>query len=245
MQDIGLVLYSLEKNIINSNNNCHIIIPASGIGTRFDANIPKQYFTLANGASILDIIIEKLLASNIFLNFIIVINANDNYFINSKFYQHPQITTIIGDKERFLSVKKGIDYLSTIIDKNDFIAVHDAVRPLVDIDDINNLLNVIKNHEVGGLLAIKAENTIKFKNNKTITTLDRNKIYQAQTPQIYRANILITAINNIVNNNLSVTDEAQAVELLGFNSVIVAGKKNNIKITTKDDLKLANFYLNL
>jgi 2-C-methyl-D-erythritol 4-phosphate cytidylyltransferase len=75
------------------------------------------------------------------------------------------------------------------------------------------------------------------------STLDRSKLWQAQTPQMYRFGVLSKALNNVVKNNLMITDEASSIEHLGLESVLVSASKSNLKITTPEDLDLANFYL--
>jgi 2-C-methyl-D-erythritol 4-phosphate cytidylyltransferase len=74
-------------------------------------------------------------------------------------------------------------------------------------------------------------------------TLDRSTLWQAQTPQMYRFGVLFKALNNVIENNLSITDEAGSIEHLGLQSVLVLASKSNLKITTPEDLDLANFYL--
>ncbi|MBT6655954.1 MAG: 2-C-methyl-D-erythritol 4-phosphate cytidylyltransferase, partial [Candidatus Thioglobus sp.] len=75
------------------------------------------------------------------------------------------------------------------------------------------------------------------------TTLDRSKLWQAQTPQMYRFGVLSKSLEKVIKDNLNITDEASAIELLELESVIIPSSKSNIKITTPEDLKLANFYL--
>ena len=122
--------------------------------------------------------------------------------------------------------------------------VHDAARPCVKADEVINLITQLKDHPTGGLLAIQVVDTIKQANNTTVeTTLDRSNLWQAQTPQMYRFGVLSKALENVIQNKLSITDEASAIEHLGLKSLLVAGRKSNLKITTPEDLELANFYL--
>lgn len=235
----------MEKSTINSNNH-YLIIPASGIGKRFGGDIPKQYVKLKNNLTILDNSIKLFLESNIFQKIIIVISQDDELFSQSVFAKHPQIVTVFGGRERYLSVKNAVDYLATIVDKDDFIAVHDSVRPCVDMRDVAKLFIAIEDSAIGGLLVSAVSDTIKVVNDgKVQQTIDRTNIYLAQTPQIYRFYILQQALGNAVNSKLKITDESEAIEILGFSSVAVVGSKNNIKITTNDDLLLINSLMNI
>ena len=127
---------------------------------------------------------------------------------------------------------------------NDWVLVHDAARPCVKADEVINLIKQLKNHPVGGLLATQVVDTIKkSRGNIVAKTLDRSLLWQAQTPQMYRFGVLSKALENVVKNNLDISDEASSIEYLGLDSVLVLASKSNLKITTAEDLDLANFYL--
>ena len=122
--------------------------------------------------------------------------------------------------------------------------MHDSVRPCILQNDINNIINKIKNHQVGGLLVSPIVDTIKLCSKTEVKkTIQRENMYYAQTPQIYRINLLLQALKKIKNDKVQITDDASSIEYLGLKSLCVIADKNNIKITTKDDLKLANFIL--
>lgn len=224
-------------------HNYHLIIPSSGIGSRFKGDIPKQYTKMANGLTILDNTIQVFLDNGNFKNIIIALNKNDNLFQESRFYNHLQITTVIGGKERFHSVKNAMNVLATTQHHNDFVAVHDSVRPCVKQNDINELLTQIDTHDVGGLLGVKAFDTLKACQNNNLKTIDRKNIYHAFTPQIYKLGLLQQALQYIIDNNIEITDDASSIEEFGKNGILVEGSRDNIKITTQDDLKLANLIL--
>ena len=223
----------------------YLIIPASGIGSRFDGDIPKQYTLMQNGKTILDNTIEVFIKNGNFAKIIIALNESDKFFKDSIFYNNSEIITVIGGKERFLSVKNALDKLTEIADKNDFVCIHDGVRPCIKNADINNLLQKIDAHEIGGLLVSPVVDTLKLSKNGKITTINRNNIFNALTPQCYRAEVLQAALKNVIKNNLTITDDASSIELFGKNGLAVVGDKNNLKITTKDDLKLANSILEI
>ena len=124
------------------------------------------------------------------------------------------------------------------------IISHDAARPCVNAEEVVTLMSELKNHSNGGLLATPVIDTIKQATNRIVeTTLDRSKLWQAQTPQMYRFGVLSKSLEKVIKDNLNITDEASAIELLELESVIIPSSKSNIKITTPEDLKLANFYL--
>jgi 2-C-methyl-D-erythritol 4-phosphate cytidylyltransferase len=126
----------------------------------------------------------------------------------------------------------------------DWVLVHDAARPCVKANEVIKLIEQLKNNPVGGLLATQVVDTIKKSHGNIVeSTLDRSKLWQAQTPQMYRFGVLSKALNNVVKNNLMITDEASSIEHLGLESVLVSASKSNLKITTPEDLDLANFYL--
>ncbi len=222
-----------------------LIVPASGIGSRIGGDIPKQYLKLNNGLSVLDQTLKTLLSIDQIKGCVVAIAKNDTHFKQSKFFNHPKLlATAVGGKERFHSVISALKALKPFAKDNDWVLVHDAARPCVKTEDVMNLIKQLKNHPTGGLLANRVVDTIKQANNIQVkTTLDRSNLWQAQTPQMYRFGVLSKALDNIINNNLNITDEASSIEALGLESILVEANKSNLKITTKEDLELANFYL--
>ena len=222
-----------------------LVVPASGIGSRIGGDIPKQYLKLNNGLSVLDQTLKTLLNIDQIKGCVVAIAKNDNHFKQSEFFNHPKLlATAIGGKERFHSVISALNILKPFAGNNDWVLVHDAARPCVETTDVINLIDQLKHHPTGGLLANRVVDTIKKANNCIVeSTLDRSALWQAQTPQMYRFGVLSKALENVINNNLMITDEASAIEHLGLESVLVSASKSNLKITTAEDLKLANFYL--
>ena len=223
-----------------------LIVPASGIGSRMNTQVPKQYLKLDNGLTVLDQTLKTLLNIEKITGCVVAINQSDDAFHKSTYAQHPKLlASAIGGKERFHSVFCALEALEPFVNDNDWVLVHDAARPCIQEEDVLKLISELVNHNNGGLLAIPAIDTIKqAKDNLVDKTLDRSKLWQAQTPQMYRFGVLSNALNNAINNNINITDEASSVEYLGLESLLVTGKKSNLKITTPEDLILANFYLN-
>ena len=222
-----------------------LIVPASGIGSRIGGDTPKQYLKLNNGLSVLDQTLKSLLSIDQIKGCIIAIAKNDTHFKQSEFFNHSKLlATATGGKERFHSVISALNSLKTFAKDNDWVLVHDAARPCVKTTDVVNLINQLKDHPTGGLLATRVVDTIKKANNIQVkSTLDRSHLWQAQTPQMYRFGVLSKALDNIIKNGLNITDEASSIEALGLESILIEGSKSNLKITTAEDLDLANFYL--
>lgn len=228
-------------------NQHFLIVPASGIGVRMNAELPKQYLKLENGLTVLDQTLKTLLGIEQIKGCVVAIAGNDTEFKNSLFASHSKLlATAVGGKRRFHSVMSALKSLRPFAKDNDWVLVHDAARPCIKINEVVNLIEALKNHSVGGLLATPVVDTIKKSHNNTVeTTLDRSTLWQAQTPQMYRFGVLFEALENVIQNNLSITDEASSIEYLGLKSVLVPASKSNFKITTAEDLDLANFYLEI
>ena len=154
------------------------------------------------------------------------------------------LATAKGGKERFHSVLNALNSLAKIAKPNDWILVHDSVRPCVKKIDIEMLINELSNHQTGGILATGVVDTIKqVAINGKVSTIDRSKLFKAQTPQMFRYGVLKDALENAVKLNHNITDESEAIENLGYSIKIVVGSSSNIKITQIDDLEQANHYL--
>ena len=235
-----------EDSLINMKKNKYfLVVPASGIGQRMNSKIPKQYLKLENGLSILDQCLESTLSSEFISGFIVALDKKDKLFKSSVFAAHEKLISIVnGGKERFHSVQSALSELSQIAKPDDWVLVHDAVRPCIKKDDIHKLIEEVGDDKVGGILADKVVDTVKQKNsNGLVSTIDRKKLHLAQTPQMFRFGILKEAIEKAIKLNIHVTDESEALECLGYSIRIVDGSSSNIKITTQEDLELANYYL--
>jgi 2-C-methyl-D-erythritol 4-phosphate cytidylyltransferase len=223
----------------------YLIVPASGIGSRMQTSVAKQYLMLDNGLSVLDQTLKTLLNIEQIKGCVIALAKDDDLFKNSQFYQNPKILKIAtGGKQRHNSVINALIELKPFVKNTDWILVHDAARPCVEAVDIKKLINQVKSADIGGLLAVKVIDTIKQANkNLTNITIDRSNLWQAQTPQMYRFGELLNALTKADTDNINITDEASAIEYIGLKSLLVESSKRNFKITNPEDLALANFYL--
>lgn len=227
-------------------DHCYLVVPASGIGTRMQTSISKQYLQLDNGLSVLDQSLSTLLNIDKIKGCVVAIAKQDTLFKSSKFYHHPKLLSVaVGGDERYHSVINALNMLKPFVRDNDWVLVHDAARPCINTQDVENLIQQLEGQKIGGLLATKVVDTIKkSKLNMAESTVDRTNLWQAQTPQMYRFGLLLKALNSADNEGALITDEASAIERMGLNSLLVESSKTNLKITNPEDLALANFYLN-
>ncbi|MEW6994354.1 2-C-methyl-D-erythritol 4-phosphate cytidylyltransferase [Colwelliaceae bacterium MEBiC 14330] len=222
-----------------------VIVPAAGVGKRMQANCPKQYLCI-NNKTILTHTVMKLLNHERISKVIISLGANDQYFSESELVNHPNIIRVEGGKERVDSVLNGLK----VIDSKDYpwVLVHDAARPCIAHHDIDNLIEQCLESDCGGILAAPVRDTMKRGIGRTKVTIkqtvERAQLWHALTPQMYKTDELISAIEHALANGLSVTDEASAIEHANLPSLLVCASSENIKITHPDDLALAEFYIN-
>ena len=222
-----------------------LVVPASGIGQRMNSTIPKQYIILENGLTILDQCLNTILSNELISGFIVALDKKDSHFKSSDFAKDPKLISIAtGGKERFHSVLNALNTLDQTAKPNDWVLVHDAVRPCIRKEDINKLIEEVADDKVGGILANRIVDTVKQKNNgELVSTIDRQKLYIAQTPQMFRYAILKDSIEKAIESNMHITDESEALENLNYSIRIVEGSSSNIKITTQEDIHLANYFL--
>ncbi len=228
-----------------NNDNYYLVMPASGMGKRMKSETPKQYLKLSNGLTIIDQCLKTLLKVDVISGFVIALSEKDTLFKSSIYFNHSKmLASAEGGKERFNSVLNALNSLAKIAKPNDWILVHDSVRPCVKKIDIEMLINEVTNHQTGGILATSVVDTIKqVAIDGKVSTIDRSKLFKAQTPQMFRYGVLKDALENAVKLNHNITDESEAIENLGYSIKIIVGSSSNIKITQIDDLEQANHYL--
>ena len=228
-----------------NNDNYYLVMPASGIGKRMKSETPKQYLKLSNGLTIVDQCLKTLLEVDTISGFVIALSEQDTLFKSSTYFNHSKmLATAKGGKERLHSVLNALNSLEEVANPNDWVLVHDSVRPCVNKTDIEMLITEVSQHQTGGILATGVVDTIKqVAIDGEVSTIDRNKLYKAQTPQMFRFGILKDALETAVKLDNNITDESEAIENLGYSIKIVIGSSSNIKITQIDDLELANHYL--
>lgn len=217
-----------------------VIIPAAGVGKRMQSVVPKQYLDI-DGMTILDRTIDKFISLEFINKVIVALSPNDDYFRDSKFLNNPKLLVVLGGKERCDSVYNGI-----LAATSEYVLVHDAARPCVLTSDIQLLVDKCSNDN-GGLLVSRIPDTIKKANehNEVISTIPRDNVYRALTPQYFKKDLLRNAYEKSVNDGFVMTDESSAMEYLGYKPQAVVGSSTNIKITEPNDLELAKIFLQL
>lgn len=224
-----------------------VIVPAAGVGKRMKANCPKQYLTI-NDKTILFHTVTRLLNHPLISKVIVALSEGDQYFANSGLAEHKDVIRVDGGAERVDSVLNGLK----VVDKTKYpwVLVHDAARPCVTVDDIDQLIKQSRDNNCGGILASPVRDTMKrgkYSSDNVTTikhTVEREQLWHALTPQMYKTQELISAIEQALIQKLPITDEASAIEQANLPSLLVAGSIENIKITHPSDLALAEFYLN-
>jgi len=208
------------------------------------AAIPKQYIKL-HGKEVLAWTLEVLTSLDFLEKIVLVLHPDDNYFSEKMSADFPDVLQVEGGEERQHSVSNGLNFLKTLASDDDWILVHDAARPCVKAEDIHKLINELEDNPVGGILASRVRDTLKQTDNslRVKSTLNRNDYWLAATPQLFRFKLLLDALNSVKASNQIATDEAAAIEALGLPVKLVEGHRDNIKITSSEDLALAEFLL--
>ena len=220
------------------------VVPAAGVGKRMGAALPKQYLTLA-GKTVIEHTVERLICLSKIINVVVVVVAEDQYWEQLEISNHGKVRTVAGGQERFQSVLNGLEWLRQAAADDDWVLVHDAARPCVRPSDIEKLIEQLNDSSVGGLLASPIQNTVKQcdAQRQVLKTVDRGRYWHAYTPQMFRFGLIYRALVQADNKENKVTDEASAVEALGFHPLLVEGARDNIKITHSEDLVLAEAFL--
>ena len=219
------------------------IVPAAGIGVRLQSKTAKPYISL-NNKPLLWYCLNTLEKSGK-INDIVLISekANIKRAINliKKFKFKKVKTVIAGGATRSASVYNGLKALD---EDTDYVLIHDGARPFLDGSLIERCLAAVIKHKAV-ICAIPSSSTIKRadKNLRIISTLDRNRLWQVQTPQVFAYKLICCAHEKFKNKKNGAFDDAGLVEKLGGEVKIVLGSNMNIKITTKADLRLARAIL--
>jgi len=228
---------------VNDSVKFWAVVPAAGVGQRMEADRPKQYLELA-GKTVIEQTLERLLQADLFAGLMVAISGEDPYWPALPIARDSRVSTAPGGAERADSVLSALHQVAAAAAENDWVLVHDAARPCLTVADIQRLIDRLQNDSVGGILALPVHDTLKGGDAGRITsTIDRNLIWRALTPQMFRYGALKHALEQAAQEGTTVTDEASALELQGKQPALVEGRPDNIKITRPEDLALARFYL--
>lgn len=215
------------------NYKINAIIPAGGTSSRFGNT--NKLLEKINNKEVIKYTVDAFEASNIDE---IIICANISIIDELKeiFKTYKKVSIIEGGNTRQASVYNGLKHSSC-----DFVLIHDAARPMISIDLINQAIEMVKEKKAL-TVATKTIDTIKeVEDGVIVQTIDRAKLYNTQTPQAFEYNLIKNAHEKLVGENF--TDDAGMLEFFGQDVHILIGSYKNIKITTQNDIDIAKIYL--
>ena len=225
----------------------YLVVTAGGSGTRMGASMPKQFLDLG-GRAVLQMTLERFMDACPDIKVITVLPEAHiawwRRYCRDRNFNCPQ-RLVPGGFTRFHSVKNALEY----VPDGAIVAVHDAVRPLLSVglirtmfermDTVRALIPVVPSVDTLAVLDRTSDGTLRDSGEN----VDRTRIYGAQTPQIFLSEDLKTAYNQ--GFDLSFTDDASVVRRYGVPLSYIAGERNNIKLTTPEDLSLAEAILQI
>lgn len=219
-----------------------VLIPCAGTGVRYGSDRAKQY-SLINDRTILEHTLKPFMHSNKIKQILLVAQSSDDKIDEYQKFSPKILLKKVGGLTRAESVLNGLNELAC--KNNEWILVHDAVRCCLTSELLDKLITAVTTSSyVGGILAYGAIDTVKQVENQIeiSKTLPRKEIYLAQTPQMFRYDVLKEALEKA--DLTQITDDASAIESLGHKVLIVESPPSNIKITYPADRYLAEFFLN-
>lgn len=221
------------------------VIPAAGVGSRMQADRPKQYLVLDN-KTVIEHTLDRLLSIDAIQGAVLSLSDTDEYWPELDYQSSKPVLIANGGRERADSVLNALLHLQSNIQHagNVRVLVHDAARPCVRSDDIEKLIEQASDDN-GGLLALSVRDTMKRDNQlgRVSKTVERKGLWHALTPQMFRLDLLINALQQANQQGLAVTDDASAMELAGYQPRLIEAHEDNIKITRAFDLQLAHLFM--
>lgn len=219
------------------------VVPAAGVGKRMKAAIPKQYLPLV-GKTVLEHTLTRLDEMPFVSCIVISLGEQDEWWSGLELKLSKPLYRVNGGAERVHSVANAVENVVSE-SRSDWILVHDAARPCVQQKDVERLLLEASGHTCGGILGVPVRDTMKQMNadGEIDRTLDRSKMWHALTPQLFKSELLHQALQSGLQYPEQITDEASALEAMGYHPLLVEGSADNLKITRPEDLALAEFYL--
>jgi len=230
-----------------------VILPAAGLGTRMGkasaekSGTSRKQFMLLEGLPILMHTVRKFAVWDSVTEIVVAVQAEDKEWVREMLVRELGATrgrVVEGGNSRQQSVANA---LATVSPDTDLVAVHDAVRPFIDLDTIRKVCEEAA--ETGAaIVGVPAVDTVKQVTRGTSrvrirATLPREKLVMAQTPQVFRRELLVRAFDAARDDGFIGTDESSLVERLDVEVTVVAGTDRNIKITKPGDMHLANLFL--
>ena len=213
-----------------------VIIPAAGQGTRFGG---KKQFKSFDNTKLLTHVITVFSQSEFISEIVVVVPKNYVEKIQAQMQgtsEKIKVSFVSGGKRRQDSVFNGMNALP---EKCNLVCIHDAVRPFITVSMIEKTINACEQYD-GAIIAVPAKDTLKkVKIGRIQSTVNRNEIWHAQTPQTFQRKKLENALQSAKKEGITGSDEAFLLERLGYNVAVVEGTFDNLKITTPDDWRTA------
>lgn len=218
----------------------YVLIPAAGSGSRMGSELPKQYLPLL-GKPLIHHTLSVFCAHPAIARIFVVLSPDDTDWTAC---DSEKVTVLrCGGATRAETVLNGLNAMAGSVDESDWVLVHDAARPCLSRESLDRLLDELQHDPVGGLLAVPVADTLKRadKDQRVDHTEPRTGLWRAQTPQMFPHGLLRRALQAMGTD--APTDEAQAVEFLGYAPKLVPGDGHNIKVTYPEDLVMASLIL--
>jgi 2-C-methyl-D-erythritol 4-phosphate cytidylyltransferase len=230
----------------------HALVPAAGSGSRMGAQaagsrceaMPKQYLPLA-GQPMIQHALATLCATPAIANVFVVLAPGDTLWPTAQMAALGSKLSVLrcGGETRAQSVANGLRAMAAVLGAidDDWVLVHDAARPCLTVALVEKLIAEVGADDAGGLLAVPVADTLKRagEGERIAQTVSRERLWQAQTPQMFRHRLLLAALDRAPG----VTDEAGAIEAIGLAPRLVAADVCNLKVTYPLDLQLAEWIL--
>jgi 2-C-methyl-D-erythritol 4-phosphate cytidylyltransferase len=213
----------------------HVLIPAAGSGSRMESAFPKQYLML-NGKALIQHVVELFERTATIVSIHVILSPQDSHWETLNMTSNAKLTIHhCGGGTRAETVLNGLKAIESQLQQDDWVLVHDAARPGLSDAKLHQLLDALKEDDIGGLLAIPLADTLKRADatGYVAATVPRTALWQAQTPQMFRYATLKHALESFPG---SPTDEAEAIEALGLKPKLVNGELRNLKVTYVQDL---------
>lgn len=224
---------------MNNAANVRALVPAAGRGERLGGGQPKQYLPLA-GKALLCHSVEALLAHPRIGGVTVVLAPGDARFSRLQFSRPEAVDHVAGGASRAQSVLNGLRHIGQR-HASHWVLVHDAARPCLPLDCLDDLLRAGLDSADGALLAVPLGDTLKAAgaDGHVERTVERAGLWAAQTPQLFPRERLEAALRAMLEAGLTPTDEAGAMEHAGARPLLVMGSAANLKVTWAADLELA------
>lgn len=216
-----------------------VVIVSAGRGSRMKADINKQFLKI-RGKEVIAYTIDKFYNNKNIEEIIIVVREDEKEFFKANIidkYGYKNIKIAFGGQERQDSVYNGLK----VLDKNcEIVLIHDGARPFVTDEIIEKSIKCAKKYNCA-IVGVPVKDTIKIvnENNDVCDTPNRNTLWSIQTPQVFDYSLIMNAHEKAKADEYYGTDDSMLMEYLGYNVKVVEGSYNNIKITTPEDLKIA------